>query len=223
MRMTPMRRPGLSMRYAYNPKTLNERNAITAKHTCIACGKRGGYISGDSGPQRRKENLVYYRAGLICQCHYLNFVNVIVNDLPGENTQTELTSEKALNEGIENQTLADWRVEELIHLSAAAAHNNKIEQACDIIDACITLDASSQAAWYNRGWLYANQNELELAINAYKKTLSLGNEFPSALLNLGYIYQELQEFTEAAHYFEKFLEKYPQHTDAKNRLAQCLS
>lgn len=117
--------------------------------------------------------------------------------------------------------LPDWREEEMVTLSAAAAHNSDFELASLLVDIAITLSPTSQSAWYNRGWLYANNNDLENAIHAYEKTLAHGDDFPSAHLNLGYIYQEFYQYDEAARAFKKFLEHYPSHPDALSRLQDC--
>ncbi|WP_144392195.1 tetratricopeptide repeat protein [Pleionea sediminis] len=219
--LTPIGRRGLSMAYAFKPKSIAQRNQIPNQVVCLSCGVQGQFINGDSGPLRQIESVVYYRAGLICQCHYLNFVNTIVNDIPEENTKNKVSTESALEDLQAKEKMPDWRDEELITLSAAAAHNQEFELASTLVDIALTISPFSQAAWYNRGWLYANDKDLDSAINAYKKTLIHGDDFPSAYLNLGYIYQEFHQFEEAARAFKKFLEHYPTHPDALSRLKDC--
>ncbi len=216
--ITPLKRRGLSLAQAYCPKNIAQRNQIPNQVTCLSCGQRGQFISGDSGPQRKHREIIYYRAGLICQCHYLNFVHTIVNDIPEEAGTEALTAEGALDEAKHHANFPDWREEELVTLSAAAAHNSDFELASVLIDIALTLSPHSQSAWYNRGWLYANDKNFESAINAYNKTLLHGDDFPSAHLNLGYIYQEFHQYEEAAQAFKSFLEKYPSHPDAVKQL-----
>lgn len=214
----PLKRRGLSLAHAFCPNNIPQRNHIPNQVNCLSCGQQGHFISGDSGPQRKHRNIIYYRAGLICQCHYLNFVHTIVNDISEETGTEALSASDALEEAMHHADFPDWREEELVTLSAAAAHNSDFELASTLIDIALTLSPYSQSAWYNRGWLYANDKNFEAAINAYNKTLLHGDDFPSAHLNLGYIYQEFHQYEEAAQAFKSFLEKYPSHPDAIKRL-----
>ncbi|WP_157369187.1 tetratricopeptide repeat protein [Algicola sagamiensis] len=221
--MTPLQRKGLSLRYAYIPKNVTERNQIAYEHPCLACGDAGKYVTGDSGPQRRHGDIYFYRLGFICHCQYLNFIHIIVNDFVEDAPPACVSATDAIAQSEEAGDMPDWRVQELIQLSASAAHHRQFENAKLLIDICLTLSSESQCAWYNRGWLYANDLDFEKAIQAYRRTTELGSDFPSAYLNLGYIYQQFCYYQDAIYAYESFLNHYPTHSEAKERLAYCVS
>ncbi|MDE1462726.1 tetratricopeptide repeat protein [Spartinivicinus poritis] len=214
--LNPSKRPGLSLKYAYRPQTNQERNLVHTTHPCLACGRKGHIINGDCGPERKKGDIIYFRVALICDCSYMNFVNVIVNELPeyAKRAKHPITDDLF-------DSLPDWRIEELLQLSAASGHLGNFAMARKLIDRCIQIAPDSQGAWYNLGWLHVNDGDYQQAIEAYKRVLELGSDFPSALFNLGNIYKDLQWYNEACDAFNKFLKLYPKHIQAKKSLKEC--
>lgn len=214
--INPSKRPGLSLRYAYRPRTVEEKHNIHTIHPCLACGRKGHIINGDCGPERNKGEVIYFRVALICECSYMNFVNVIVNDIPAYAKRAK----QPLSENF-FESLPDWRTEELLQLSASAAHVNNFVKARKLVNRCIQISPDSQGAWYNLGWLHVHEGDYEQAIKAYKRVLELGSDFPSAMFNLGNIYKDLELFSEAHDAFSQFLQRYPKHIQAKKSLKEC--
>ncbi|MEM9100681.1 MAG: tetratricopeptide repeat protein [Pseudomonadota bacterium] len=212
---------GLSLKHAYTPQSDRELEETTGQHCCLACGRKGQFVTGDLGPLRELGPLKFYRGAMKCQCGYMNFTFVVVNDLKNANINTEISTSEAMTIAERDSVFPDWRVEELLNLASAAAHNQSFDEAKDLTEQCLAFDDNNQAAWYNMGWLYTNTQDIPNAVRAYEKVISIGDSFPSAHLNLGYIYEEAGDLQNAVISFERFLNRYPNHVGAKKRLETC--
>ncbi|WP_144392198.1 tetratricopeptide repeat protein [Pleionea sediminis] len=212
---------GLSLRYAYRPSTEAQLESLTAEHTCLSCGDKGQFVTGDLGPKKQMASLIYYRGAMKCQCGFMNFAYVIINDLPEEKKNQAMPSRVSIDKEINEGNIPDYRMEEFLQMSAACAHNEDFDEAEAYIKRCLEIDPDNQAALYNLGWLCTKREALQDAVQAYKKVESISDNFPSASLNLGYIYQEAGDYQNAIKSYRKFLNRYPNHMDARNRLTQC--
>ncbi len=217
----PRMTPGLSLRFAYSPKTLGELEAATAHHPCAACGKIGEGVAGDRGPRRERGPIHFFRAALRCKCGFTNFVQVIVNDVPSLRPGNVPSTREALEQAESQGQMPDPAVEELLVEAAAAAHREDWEGASSLASACVDRAPESPAAWYNVGWLRAAGGQWEDSREAYLRVLDLSEEFPSALLNLGSVLKEMGRPQEALTYLNQFLEAYPGDARALRLVAGC--
>ena len=218
--ITPTKRAGLSLEFAFKPRSAQEWENIANKIKCISCGA-DTFITGDSGPERHSNSIVYYRHAAICTCHFTNFYYVIVNDVVSGVRQNVVGTNDCLEKEKQSNTLPDWRVQELIVRAAAAGHQENYALSERLVKICLSLDNKNQGSWYNLGWLYCNRNQFDSAIYAYRRVIGLGDGFPSAYLNLGCIFENLHCFEDATEMFDKFLALYPEHNDAKKRRENC--
>lgn len=212
---------GLSLQYAYQASNQKQLESLTANHSCLSCGDKGQFVTGDLGPKKQLESLIYYRGALKCRCGFMNFAYVIINDLPEQQLNQPIPAAIAVEKELADGNLPDYRLEELLQLSAACAHNEDYDEAEAYINRCLEIDPDNQAALYNLGWLCTKKQALQEAVQAYQKVESLSDSFPSASLNLGYIFQEAGDYQNAAKSYRRFLNRYPNHLDARNRLNEC--
>ncbi|MDE1462723.1 tetratricopeptide repeat protein [Spartinivicinus poritis] len=212
---------GLSLYHGFRPTTNAEKEESTANHLCIACDKKGQYITGDIGPKRTCGELLYYKAALRCRCGFMNYVYVIINDLKEQQKKGVLSSDEAIAKAQAEDVLPQWETEELLQRASAAAHNKHFKLSRAMVDKCLEITPKHPAAWYNLGWLATNDGNYPAAIEAYQKAQELSDDFPSAALNLGHIYQELGKYQHAIDAFTQFLDKYPKHAVASRCVREC--
>jgi tetratricopeptide (TPR) repeat protein len=222
--VTPLHQRGLSLGLAYLPKTPAEQTSVTNRHPCAACAAPGDYIVGDSGPMRHLGEIAYYRAALKCRCGFMNFVYVVVNDLPAEVRGLNLPdADSALQAAAASGDLPDPQVEELLVRTSAAGFKEDWERATHLAKQCIERAPKHPAAWFNLGWLQVAASDYQSGLESYRRTLELSNDFPSAWLNMGNVYQHLEQYDDAVSCLERFLERYPNHAEAKRRHEECLA
>ncbi len=210
---------GLSLKYAYRPTTELQLESLSNDHMCLACGDSGNFITGDLGPKKTLGHLEFFRGALKCECGFMNFAYVALNDIKSRKIAVSVAeSIKELDKAGE---LNNYLVEEWLQMSAACAHKEDYDQAEQFIHRCLELQPDSQAALYNLGWLCTKRKQIEQAVTAYHKVEQIGDGFPSASLNLGYIYQEAGDYQNAASAYRRFLNQFPNHMDARSRLSQC--
>lgn len=222
--VTPLHQRGFSLRYAYLPRTPSEQQAITDQHPCTACAAAGRYVVGDSGPLRRLEKIAYYRVALKCGCGFMNFVYVVVNDLPAEVAELALpNADAALKDAVDSGKLPDPLVEELLIKASAAAFKEEWEEAMRLSKQCVERAPNHPAAWFNLGWLHVASEDYESGLQAYRQTTLLSDDFPSAWLNMGNVYHHLEQYGEALRCLDRFLQCYPEHSEANRRREECLA
>jgi tetratricopeptide (TPR) repeat protein len=212
---------GVSLKHAFCPKSDNEQADLHRHFPCPACGKTDEYIASDRGPRRNRGAVIYYRAALKCRCGFLSYMNVAVNDLPSEQKPGTQSARDALNAAESEGLLEDPVVEELLVRSAASAHNQDWQAAHKAVQSAVQLAPGNPAVWFNLGILLATFDEKDRALQAYQKVQSLSDQFPSAWLNMALIYRSQNLWTEAITYFDRFLEKYPAHQQAKEERQHC--
>ncbi len=210
---------GLSLKYAYRPTTETQLECLSQDHMCLACGDSGNYITGDLGPKKRLGDMQYFRGALKCECGFMNFAYVALNNI--KRRQFNVSVADALLQLDLQGELPNYLVEEWLQMSAACAHKEDYDQAEQFIYRCLEVEPDSQAALYNLGWLCTKRKQIEQAVSAYHKVEQIGEGFPSASLNLGYIYQEAGDYQRAASAYRRFLNQFPNHMDARSRLSQC--
>ncbi len=223
-KVKPLYQRGLSLRCAYQPTSQAEQAAITDLHPCAACGASGNYLLGDSGPLRRQRDIAYYRIAIKCRCGFMNFVHVVVNDLPSEVRGLKLPSAQiALQEAVSAGELPDAQAEELLVRASAAGFRQEWEAAMRLSTQCVERAPGHPAAWFNLGVLHVVGGDYRSGLDCYQRTLELSGDFPSAWLNMGNVYQHLEQYDDAVICLERFLALYPNHVDAKRRHEECLA
>lgn len=215
------RKKGASLKCAFRPRTVAELEGLSSVFKCAACGKTA-YFSGDKGPRRTLGEVVYYRVAMKCQCGFLNFMQVIVNDLQKERAKGTVPGDRAI-ENAESQGLflAPELEEKLMEISVAG-FREKYDKAMELVHECIDIDSGHPAPWYNLGWLLVKAGDHEKSLEAYRRVVELSDDFPSAWFNMGVIYQTAKKIDEAVNCFDRFLDRFPQHTETSRRKKECL-
>jgi tetratricopeptide (TPR) repeat protein len=215
-------RRGLSLASAYTPQDRKAQERIVQRHACAACGKPGNYITGDRGPRRTLGAIVYFRVALKCRCGFLNFVNVVVNDLPEERRKVTMGAHAALEAARRAGELPDPTTEELLVRTAAAGAREDLEEALRLARETVEYAPDHPAAWFNLGWVRVATEDYDGGLDAYAHTLELSDEFPSARLNQANVYRHLEQYAEAVAGYDRFLERFPDHAHARAAREDCL-
>lgn len=136
---------GVSLKHAFRPRSANEQADLHKHFPCPACARTDKFIAGDKGPRRNRGAILYYRAALKCQCGFLSYMNVVVNDLPSEKKSNTLSARDALKAAESEGVLEDPVVEELLVRSAAAAHNQDWSTAQEAVQNAVQLAPENPA------------------------------------------------------------------------------
>lgn len=217
------RRVGVSLRRAYRPANLRELDALAQRHPCAACGEVKEYTAGDKGPRRTLGEIIYYRAALKCPCGFMNFMQVIVNDLPEERSQGTQTAVEAIQRAELQGLLRDSEVEELLVDTSAAAFQADWKKAMELAQRCVDRDETHPAAWYNFGVVLLAQGYPDRSLPAFQRVTKLSEEFASAWFKMGEIHEGRNEMAQAIECFDRFLNRYPDDAEAIRRRDKCNS
>jgi tetratricopeptide (TPR) repeat protein len=119
-------------------------------------------------------------------------------------------------------TTSNKKIEALYKKAADLLNEKEFDEAMEVVDQIIELDANQSQAWGIKAWLYNHNKEFKQGEKAAKKAVSLNDEFVFAWYELGYAQLNLKKFEPAAESFEKVIELNPKQWQAYDSLALAL-
>lgn len=216
-----MDRNGISLASAYIAATEKEASDKVASHHCRACGKSDSYIAGDKGKKKHLGDICYYKVGMRCQCGFINFVFLIINDIERKRDKSIISAEEALAKALQDNLISNSDLEACLVDTKALAFRGELEKAIRLAEQCALRFKDSAPAQYNFGCLLGKLKNYELAVEFLSKALDIDREFNAAWYQLGIINQEIGNYAYALECFDHFLDKHPKHADAVNRKKKC--
>lgn len=136
-----------------------------------------------------------------------------------ENPSQQIPAEVNKTEVIQD----DLSVEELLIQGETKSRQRDIKGALAIFNKIISIDPSSDMAWFNRGVLLEGQRDARGAKQAFRICLDLNPDHAPATANMAVLLERMGEFGEAAVMAKKALQFYPGHPTIKSVLDRTSS
>jgi tetratricopeptide (TPR) repeat protein len=106
-----------------------------------------------------------------------------------------------------HDTMPDAR--DLCNKAVELAESGQYDEALDLVNKGIKLDANNANAWYNKGIILFKMCKYQDALNSFAQATDIDPEFTEAWYNKGMALMNLQKYLEAIRAFDKALKINP--------------
>ena len=107
----------------------------------------------------------------------------------------------------QHDTMPDAR--DLSNRAVELAEQGRYDEALDLVNKGIKLDANNANAWYNKGIILFKMCSYQDALNSFAQATDIDPEFTEAWYNKGVALMELGKYLEAIRAFDKALKINP--------------
>ncbi|MDP2796079.1 MAG: tetratricopeptide repeat protein [Methanoregula sp.] len=107
---------------------------------------------------------------------------------------------------------------ELSHRVVELAESGQYDEALDLVNKGIKVDANNANVWYNKGIILFKMCRYQDALNAFAQAADIDPEFTEAWYNKGMALMELGKYLEAIRAFNKVLKIHPHDDRAREQL-----
>ncbi|HSC26173.1 MAG TPA: sulfatase-like hydrolase/transferase [Vicinamibacterales bacterium] len=126
---------------------------------------------------------------------------------------------------VETSSLADPKdkievFNQINRASELSKHENRGQEAIDILDQVVAADPTVIAAWFMLGNEYVRLGQLERGIAQYRRALELKPDYDLAVTNIANTYRRMGRDEDAAAGYERLLQVSPRNAQARFQLAQ---
>ena len=107
---------------------------------------------------------------------------------------------------------------ELSHKIVELAESSQYDEALDLVNKGIRLNANNANVWYNKGIILFKLCRYRDALNSFSQAADIDPEFTEAWYNKGVVLMNLQKYHEAISAFDKVLKIHPHDERAHEQL-----
>ena len=139
-------------------------------------------------------------------------ISQAIVETPAEAVEEAMVEQQTLvSKPVNTPVEEDMTVDELLVLGETKTRQRDINGALAIFNKIISLDPSSDMAWFNRGVLLEGQRDARGAKQAFNICLDLNPDHAPATANMAVLLERMGEFDDAAKMAKKALNFYPGH------------
>ncbi|NEO78757.1 tetratricopeptide repeat protein [Moorena sp. SIO4G3] len=189
--------PGLSLKYAYHPYTLEQALSDFNHHPCLVCGTSVQVEQLGEVEQFQLGSVPFTVIPKLCTCGYTNEVFIRLDRILQADPPSLSPSEEA-------DLFPDPYLETGLAVAKAAIYQGKLDWAIEI-NRSLTLQFPQQfLPFYNLGVIYAQQQQYSDSLQAYKAALNLNPNHLESLTNKALVLRKLSRFKEAGEAYDKW-------------------
>jgi tetratricopeptide (TPR) repeat protein len=107
---------------------------------------------------------------------------------------------------------------ELINRAVELAESGQYDEALDLVNSGIRLDANNANGWYNKGIILFNMCRYQDALNSFAQAADIDPEFSEAWYNKGMTLLHIGKYPEAIRAFDKLIKIHPYDERARGQL-----
>jgi len=107
---------------------------------------------------------------------------------------------------------------DLSNRSVELADSGQYDEALDLINRAIKLDANNANSWYNKGIIIFKMGRYQDALNSFAQAVDIDPEFTEAWYNKGLALMHMGKYLEAIRAFNKLLKIHPHDVRAREQL-----
>jgi tetratricopeptide (TPR) repeat protein len=202
----PESRPGLSLKYAYQPHSPGEALENYNNHTCAACAASIAVDRLPEVPLLKIGSIAFQILPKSCPCGYSNEIFFVLNYLWRGEDGKIIPPDEAIAEAEKAGLLPDPVLEEGLVAAQAAIHRGEVDLAIEINRHLSVRFPKIFLPFYNLGVIYSRQQRYLDSLLAYETALKLNPKHGESLANKAQILMKLSRLQEAGETYDKWRE-----------------